>query len=92
MKCICIALLHIEFIPFFINKNVFLGTTEKDKTTLKNMVSSLSGSISSKLDSSVSAVISSKSDVDKMGKKMKEIKELNIPVVSEGMGKVFKLL
>ena len=56
------------------------------------MVSSLSGGISSKLDSSVSAVISSKSDVDKMGKKMKEIKELNIPVVSEGMGKVFKLL
>ena len=38
-----------------------------------------------KLDAAVSAVISSKEDVDKMGKKMKEIKSLNIPVFAEGM-------
>lgn len=48
------------------------------------MVTSLSGTMSTKLDKTVSVVISTKQEVDKMAKKMKEIKQLNIPVVSEG--------
>lgn len=48
------------------------------------MTESLGGQLVSKLDASVSAVISSQGDVDKMNKKMKEIKQLSIPVVAEG--------
>lgn len=48
------------------------------------MISSLGGKLVSKLDDSVTAVISSKADVEKMNKKMAEVKALDIPVLAEG--------
>ncbi|KAF6035109.1 PARP1 [Bugula neritina] len=60
------------------------GSTSKDKTALKTLISSLGGKLVSKLDDSVTAVISSKADVEKMNKKMAEVKALDIPVLAEG--------
>ncbi|XP_067939303.1 poly [ADP-ribose] polymerase 1-like [Watersipora subatra] len=70
------ALAGITFFP--------QGSIERNKVAIKALISSMGGKMVYKLDSSVSAVISTKEDVDKMGKKMKEIKDLDIPVLAEG--------
>lgn len=62
----------------------FTGDTESSKSALKSQIVNLNGTVVSKLDASVSIVISSKREVEKMNKKMKEARDLDIPVLSEG--------
>ncbi|KAK2581903.1 hypothetical protein KPH14_002360 [Odynerus spinipes] len=62
---------------------VIIGHTEKDKETLKKEISLLGGSVITKLHTNLAAVISNPKEIEKMNKRMEEVKSLDIQVVSE---------
>lgn len=62
---------------------VIIGQTEKNKETLKKEIAFMGGSVVAKLHENLAAVISNPKEVEKMNKKMEEVKLLDIQVVSE---------
>lgn len=62
---------------------VILGRTEKDKDDLKREISLLGGSVVTKIHSELAAVISNRSEVEKMNKRMQEVQSCDIQVITE---------
>ncbi|XP_046383121.1 poly [ADP-ribose] polymerase [Ischnura elegans] len=62
---------------------VIHGKTATSKEELKNEIIRLGGKVIKKIHESLAAVISTKEEVDKMGSRISEAKEMNIQVVSE---------
>lgn len=62
---------------------LIVGKTHKDKEELKKEIVSLGGKVVTKIHKDLAACISNPSEVEKMNKRMEEIKELDIQVVSE---------
>ncbi|XP_019618728.1 PREDICTED: poly [ADP-ribose] polymerase 1-like isoform X2 [Branchiostoma belcheri] len=62
---------------------VVLGKTTKSKAEMTKAIEKLGGTVASKVDSTVACVISSKEDVQKMSKKIKDAKAADVHVVSE---------
>lgn len=69
--------LPLSGMRFVINK------TEKSKADLTKAIGYLGGSVVSKVDEGVMAVISTQADVEKMSSKIVEAKRLNIHVITE---------
>lgn len=62
---------------------VILGQTNKSKDTLKKEIVLLGGSVVTKLHENLAAVISSSKEIEKMNKRMEEVKSLDVQVISE---------
>lgn len=62
---------------------VLLGKTEKDKEALTKEIAALGGKVVHKIHEHLAACISNPNEVEKMNKRMKEAKELDIQIVSE---------
>ncbi|KAK6179955.1 hypothetical protein SNE40_012198 [Patella caerulea] len=64
-------------------KFVIIGKTKKSKAVLTKEISNLGGTVVSKPDGSVAACISTKNEVDKKSKGIKEAEKADVHVVSE---------
>ncbi|XP_043465217.1 poly [ADP-ribose] polymerase [Leptopilina heterotoma] len=62
---------------------LFAGRLKKDKESLKTDILRLGGKVVTKLDDTVTAVISTENEVEKMSARIEEAKELDIHVISE---------
>ena len=69
--------------PPLYNLEFYLWKTETPKDELKRSIEKLGGKVTSKVHSKLAAVISTPAEVERMGSKMLEIKELQIQVVPE---------
>ncbi|XP_014252361.1 poly [ADP-ribose] polymerase [Cimex lectularius] len=72
-----------RFAPFRNMVFFLVGKTPTPKAELKKKLEMWGGKVASKLTTDVVLVISTKEEVDRLGSKMEEVKELNIPVVPE---------
>lgn len=62
---------------------VILGQTNKNKEILKKEIVLLGGSVITKIHENLAAVISNLKEIEKMNKRMEDVKSLDIQVVSE---------
>lgn len=62
---------------------VIVGRTEKDKEELKKEILLLGGTVTTKIHQDLAAVISNQNEVDKMNKRMEEVKSQDIQVITE---------
>jgi len=62
---------------------VILGRTEKDKEELKKEIALLGGTVTTKIHDDLAAVISNKDEVEKMNKRMQDVKSCDIQVITE---------
>lgn len=62
---------------------LILGKTEKNKEELKKEILLLGGVVTTKIHQDLAAVISNQNEVDKMNKRMEEVKSHDIQVVTE---------
>lgn len=63
---------------------VIIGKTEKPKDEIKKIIQKMGGKLgSSKIHDKVAAIISNESEIERMGSRMSEAKELGIQVVPE---------
>ena len=62
---------------------VILGKTTKSKDELKKEIQRLGGKLITRISDKLAAVISTPEEVEKMGKRMEEVKKSDIQVVSE---------
>ncbi|XP_047370272.1 poly [ADP-ribose] polymerase [Vespa velutina] len=62
---------------------VILGQTSKNKETLKKEIVLLGGSVVTKIHENLAAIISNLKEIEKMNKRMEDVKSLDIQVVSE---------
>lgn len=62
---------------------VILGRTEKDKEVLKKEILLLGGTVGTKIHQDLTAVISIPKEVEKMSKRMEEVKSFDIQVITE---------
>uniref|UniRef100_U5EZI1 Poly [ADP-ribose] polymerase n=1 Tax=Corethrella appendiculata TaxID=1370023 RepID=U5EZI1_9DIPT len=69
--------------PLYNMEFVLLGNTKTPKDELKARIIKMGGKVTTRLSEKVAAVISTPDEVEKMNKRMQEIKELEIQVVPE---------
>lgn len=62
---------------------VIIGHTNKSKETITQEIIKLGGSVKTKIHSGVFAVISNEEEIEKMNKRMQDVKECKIHVVTE---------
>lgn len=62
---------------------VVLGRTQRDKEELKREILLLGGTVTTKIHQDLAAVISNQNEVDKMNKRMEEVKSHDIQVITE---------
>ncbi|XP_014489527.1 PREDICTED: poly [ADP-ribose] polymerase [Dinoponera quadriceps] len=62
---------------------VIVGRTEKDKEELKREILLLGGTVGTKIHNELAAVISIPKEVEKMNKRMQEVKSFDIQVITE---------
>lgn len=62
---------------------VIVGKTKKSKDDIKNIIQKMGGKLGSKIHDKVAAIISNEAEVERMGGRMNEAKELGIQVVPE---------
>jgi predicted DNA-binding WGR domain protein len=62
---------------------VLIGQTETPKADLKIKIGSLGGKLVTKIQTEIAAIISTEKEVEKLGKRMKDAKVLDIQVVPE---------
>ncbi|KYN13833.1 PREDICTED: poly [ADP-ribose] polymerase [Trachymyrmex cornetzi] len=62
---------------------VILGRTQKDKEELKREILLLGGTVVTKIHQDLAAVISNQNEVDKMNKRMEDVKSHDIQVITE---------
>ncbi|XP_055640621.1 poly [ADP-ribose] polymerase [Toxorhynchites rutilus septentrionalis] len=62
---------------------VILGKTATSKDLLKEKIQKLGGKVSTKITSTIAAIISTQDEVERMGSRMQEAKEMQIQVVPE---------
>lgn len=62
---------------------VILGKTETPKDELKNQIVKLGGKVTTKIHKMLAAVISTQEEVEKMSKRMQEVKDCDVQVVPE---------
>ncbi|XP_012538492.2 poly [ADP-ribose] polymerase [Monomorium pharaonis] len=62
---------------------VILGRTQRDKEDLKKEILLLGGTVTTKIHQDLAAVISNQNEVDKMNKRMEEVKSHDIQVITE---------
>lgn len=62
---------------------VILGRTQKDKEELKKEILLLGGTVTTKIHQDLAAVISNQNEIDKMNKRMEEVKSHDIQVITE---------
>ncbi|KAL0113855.1 hypothetical protein PUN28_011294 [Cardiocondyla obscurior] len=62
---------------------VILGRTKKDKEELKKEILLLGGTVTTKLHQDLAAVISNQNEVEKMNKRMEDVKSYDIQVITE---------
>ncbi|PVD25807.1 hypothetical protein C0Q70_13469 [Pomacea canaliculata] len=64
-------------------KFIIIGKTSKSKTQLTKDIQGLGGMVVTKADGKVAAAISTKGEVDKLGKAMQEVKKADVQVVTD---------
>lgn len=69
--------------PLYNLQFVILGKTETPKDQLKDKIQKLGGKVTTKITSTVAAIISTPEEVERMGSRMQEAKEMKIQVVPE---------
>jgi len=62
---------------------VILGRTQKDKEELKKEILLLGGTVTTKIHQDLAAVISNQNEVEKMNKRMEDVKSHDIQVITE---------
>lgn len=62
---------------------IILGRTQKDKEELKKEILLLGGTVTTKIHQDLAAVISNQNEVDKMSKRMEDVKSYDIQVITE---------
>lgn len=62
---------------------VIIGKTEKSKDDIKKIIQKMGGKLGSKIHDKVAAIISTESEVKRMGDRMSQAKEYGIQVVPE---------
>lgn len=62
---------------------VILGRTQKNKEELKKEIQLLGGTVTTKIHQDLVAVISNQNEVEKMNKRMEDVKEYDIQVITE---------
>lgn len=62
---------------------VIVGKTEKSKDEIKKIIQKMGGKLGTKIHENVAAIISNEAEVERMGSRMNEAKELGIQVVPE---------
>lgn len=72
-----------ERLPLYNLHVVAIGTLKQTKLELKEKIERLGGKLVTKLQRMIAVVISNENEVEKMNKRMREVKDLNIQVVPE---------
>lgn len=62
---------------------VIVGKTEKSKDEIKKIIQKMGGKLGTKIHDKIAAIISTESEVERLGNRMQEAKDLGIQVVPE---------
>lgn len=74
---------HREKPPLYNMEFVIIGKTDKSKDEIKKMIQKMGGKLGTKIHDKVAAIISNESEVERMGQRMEDAKDLGIHVVPE---------
>lgn len=62
---------------------VIIGKTKKSKDEIKKIIQKMGGKLNTKIHEKVAAIISTEEEVERLGSRMNEAKELGIQVIPE---------
>lgn len=81
--CFLSPRVHREKPPLYNMEFVIVGKTEKSKDEIKKIIQKMGGKLGSKIHDKVAAIIANEAEVERMGGRMNDAKELGIQVVPE---------
>lgn len=74
---------HREKPPLYNMEFVIVGKTEKSKDEIKKIIQKMGGKLGTKIHEKVAAIISTEAEVNRLGYRMNEAKDLGIQVIPE---------